>query len=239
MLDLDLDIQEVVENMRVTYPRFVDRASRSALASLGYELGRDLKDKIRRGTGWPAKRTNFRQKRGMKWWSKFIRYKVFDEQANNLSSGRGVQAGAAGQTLVIRPGATKSDGWADAEGNKLDLRTSAGKAYKASGGQLYRRLVDRPKADKFVAAVFRRFETGKLIRVTARMRWRLLADGLPLKKSTKTLYFAPRPIFKPVWSRQGRKAPAFFTRKFFDNLNRYLAGVTASQWKNSGGGVKF
>lgn len=201
MLELGMDVKDVVDSLAHHGPKNVDRASRSALGSLGYKLRAEVQKQIRGGYGWPRKVSRFPAKKGMRWWARFIRYRVFDEQAMNVASGMGVQAGARGQTLQILP-AKDQKGETD---------------------------------DKFLSALFYRFEHGRRIKVTPSMRRKLAGrtDGkLGIKKETSEINFQARPIFGPAWGRQKTWAPAFFTNKFLDNLARYQSGMSVYDWKN-------
>ena len=92
----------------------------------------------------------------------------------------------------------------------------------------------KQRDSKFLSAVFHRFEHGERIHVSASMKKKLAAMSgrkLKMRKETTEINFPARPIFGPAWNRQKQWAPAFFTHKFLDNLDRYMAGVSVRKWK--------
>ncbi len=214
MISLELDVHEAVRVLKHHGPENINRATWSALGSVGYKVAAEVKRQIRGGYGWPRKATRFRRKRGMRWWARFIKYRRFDQQAANVASGAGVQAGARGMSVVILPLKDDRHGTVEIDGRN------------------YRRM--RQRDSRYLHAVFRKFEEGETFRVTPAMRRRLAAYGMPVKKRTTVLRYQPRPIFGPAWNRQKTWLPVYFNNKFFDNLYRYQSGLSVREWRRLG-----
>ncbi|MGW8161035.1 MAG: hypothetical protein ACWGN1_02185 [Desulfobulbales bacterium] len=205
-----LNDKAVSDALSIHGPKNVDRAAYSALGSVGYRVAQEVKKQIYGRYGWPDKETKWRRKTrgGMRWWARFIKYRRFRAGGiANVSTFLSASVGNMG--VVILP---------------------AKDTKKRIEGSYY--TVMQERRSPFLKAVFHRFELGRTIAVTDKMRKRLAGGGVPIKKTTRTLYFKPRPIFKPAWQRQQHWLPAFFYNKFFDNLNRYQSGLSVRDWND-------
>lgn len=220
MIDLDIDIKETMELLKLRMPQYVDRAAYSALGSVGFEVQSQVKAELtkkQRRAVLARKRVKGRRNptskkaAGLAWWKRFIRYRRFDQQHENISQGFGPQSGAHGQTVVIYPAKDDKRG-------TLEV-----------GGGTFRNM--RIRDSKVVQAIFQKFERGEITRVTPMMRKRLAAMGMPIRKTTAFLDYKARPVFKPAWRKMAGLIPSFFARKFFSNLNRYRAGVSVRDWQ--------
>lgn len=221
MLRISIATDNLEDALVVHGPRNVYRASKSAMGSAAYRVQGEVQRQIRGRIGWPGKRTRFRSKRGMSFWARFIKYRVVD--AAGFAGGGGFET--RGLTAVVGPAKDDRRGFVTLEGDSV----ANSKADSWTGPKLYRNTVLRDSP--FLRAVFHRFEHGRDIPVTAAMRKRLAAAGMPVRKATQALDFQPRPIFGPARQRQAAWLPAFFAARFAENLARYQSGLSMSDWR--------
>ncbi len=76
----------------------------------------------------------------------------------------------------------------------------------------------------------KRHEYGKTLRVTKKMRKKMAAMGMPLRKSTKKITIPARVAYHKIWQQFEPKIPTMFEAKFLDSLRRYESGMSKFEW---------
>lgn len=217
----------------------IERANRSALASVGNILRLALGRYIRLGgEGWPKRHWLSRymtatdegaaiRRRGATdrpylWLAKFARYRVEDAAGQAVFGYGGAGRAAAlarvgfGKSNRLRGGAASADNW-----NRTRAATTAG------GDRTF---------DAFLESVVQQAEHGERVRVTDKMRRHI--GGLmrkergnkawTFKQSTHTVYIPRRPILGPVFRKSQAQIGAHYRSRFFAALARYQTGAKKS-----------
>jgi hypothetical protein len=218
----------------------IERANRSALASVGNVLRLALARYIRMGgEGWPRRHwlsrymtvtdereAIFRRRAGTDrpylWLARFARYRVEDAAGQSVYG----YGGAGRAAARVRAGFGKSNrlrGAAAAVGNWNRTRA----ATTAGGDRTF---------DAFLESVVHQAEHGERVRVTDKMRRHI--GGLmraergkkawTFRKSTHTVYIPRRPILSPVYRKSEGKIGAHYRSRFFAALERYQTGAKKS-----------
>ena len=175
-IDVRPETDEVLQYLK-KHPRWLNRARKSAIASIAWNMQQAIRSQFETGEGWPA--VKFKGKEGMQFLGRFVRYRV-----------------VAGRKAWL----------------------FMGKANKAR------------RADPWLAAVSRKHEYGRTVRVTKKVRKKMAALGYPLRKTTRSLTIPPRPAFHKIWHEWEPRIPGEFERKFLDNLRRYESGMGKYEW---------
>lgn len=200
MFKIDIDDSQVVKFTRISPQR-----GRWAAAEALKMTGGHMRKKIRRfiekgGEGWaplhPVTEAGRKKKRSPLFLlGRLVRFKY--------STYRGAQRVQVGffPTRTLKKRARQKSG------QKYSLR-GAGKEqarFESSMG-----MTD--------AALARLHEYGKRRRVSARMRRKLGAMGLGLRKKTRALEIPPRPMIGPVFRKEHNAIPLYFERRFFQKF---------------------
>jgi hypothetical protein len=96
-------------------------------------------------------------------------------------------------------------------------RIKTGRRYSVRGAHKERARMQR-NLGMTDQALARLHEYGKRRRVTPRMRRRMAAVGLPLRKKTRMLETPARPMIGPVFEKRKREIPRYYEQRFFQKF---------------------